>query len=165
MRLNISIDDSRVMNRLNRMAAKGESLRPLMRTCSEIMCREVEKNFAAGGRPTAWKETARSRRDGGKPLTRTARLRRSITADSDDVSARAGTNVKYARIHQLGGKTKPHIIRARNKEVLSWPGARHPVRAVNHPGSNIPARPFLVMTDDGMRQIEKSAEDYFMGGL
>lgn len=29
----------------------------------------------------------------------------------------------------------PHVIRARNARALSWPGAAHPVKQVNHPGN------------------------------
>lgn len=31
--------------------------------------------------------------------------------------------------------TRPHVIEAKNKQALHWPGARHPVRRVNHPGT------------------------------
>lgn len=31
--------------------------------------------------------------------------------------------------------TKPHPIVARRKRALSWPGASHPVKRVNHPGT------------------------------
>lgn len=31
--------------------------------------------------------------------------------------------------------TRPHIIEPRFKRALSWPGARHPVRRVRHPGT------------------------------
>lgn len=30
--------------------------------------------------------------------------------------------------------TKPHVIRPWRKRALFWPGARHPVRQVRHPG-------------------------------
>jgi hypothetical protein len=29
----------------------------------------------------------------------------------------------------------PHVIEARNAQALFWPGARHPVKKVNHPGT------------------------------
>ena len=54
-----------------------------------------------------------------------------------------GSNKVYAAIQQFGGQTKPHRIVAVNKKALFWPGAAHPVKAVNHPGSKIPARPYL----------------------
>lgn len=31
--------------------------------------------------------------------------------------------------------SRPHVIEARNGQALSWPGAAHPVRRVNHPGT------------------------------
>lgn len=36
--------------------------------------------------------------------------------------------------------TKPHVITPRRKRALSWPGGRHPVKRVNHPGN--PAQDF-----------------------
>ncbi len=49
----------------------------------------------------------------------------------------------YAPIHQFGGQTRPHVIRPKFGKALNFPGARHPVKKVNHPGSKIPARPML----------------------
>ncbi|MEW5726059.1 MAG: phage virion morphogenesis protein, partial [Thermodesulfobacteriota bacterium] len=54
-----------------------------------------------------------------------------------------GTNVLYAAILQFGGRTNPKVIEPKRKKALFWPGAAHPVKRVNHPGSVIPARPFL----------------------
>lgn len=36
--------------------------------------------------------------------------------------------------------TKPHVITPRRKRALAWPGGRHPVKRVNHPGT--PAQDF-----------------------
>lgn len=44
-----------------------------------------------------------------------------------------GTNLDYARMVSEG--TRPHRIAAAPGKALSWPGAAHPVRAVNHPGT------------------------------
>lgn len=56
------------------------------------------------------------------------------------------SGVVYAWIHELGGKTSPHIIAAKNKAFLVFFWQKKQVwmkiRSVNHPGSNIPARPF-----------------------
>jgi len=57
------------------------------------------------------------------------------------------SGVIYARIHELGGITKPHPIEARNKPrlVFFWKkkGIWMSIRKVSHPGSRIPARPYL----------------------
>jgi len=42
-------------------------------------------------------------------------------------------NVKYALAVILG--TRPHVIRPRRKKALYWPGADHPVKSVQHPGT------------------------------
>ncbi len=58
----------------------------------------------------------------GKKLATPSRLSGSI-----------GPTVKYALFVEQG--TKPHVITPKNKKALYWPGADHPVRSVNHPGS------------------------------
>lgn len=77
---------------------------------------------------------------------KTGTLRRSITHQMNGpASGWVGSrNVPYARIQDLGGTTKPHIIRSRRPEgYLFWPGASHPVKQVNHPGSVIPGNRYL----------------------
>lgn len=77
-----------------------------------------------------------------------------------------GLNVPYAAIHEFGGKTKAHVIEPLKAQILAWKGigpalpARSRAtgrlrkarggggfwifaRKVNHPGSNIPARPYV----------------------
>jgi len=52
----------------------------------------------------------------------------------------------YGAIHEFGGTTSAHVIRPVNKSILSWMGpggVRVFARKVNHPGSRIPARPYL----------------------
>ena len=77
------------------------------------------------------------------PKVQTGRLRASITTQLDrderGLVVRVGTNVEYARYVEEG--TPPHRIQARRKKALHWKGARHPVFAVNHPGTR--ARPYL----------------------
>jgi phage gpG-like protein len=77
------------------------------------------------------------------PNVRTGRLRASITHelahDERGLVARVGSNVEYARYVEEG--TEPHRIVPRRAQALHWPGAAHPVLAVNHPGTR--ARPYL----------------------
>lgn len=73
----------------------------------------------------------------------TGRLRSSIVSRAINtgrsVGYVVGTNLKYAAA--VEGGTAPHIIRPKNKKALFWPGARHPVGAVHHPGTR--AQPFM----------------------
>ena len=77
----------------------------------------------------------------------TGRLRSSISAVAlSKYSVKVGTNVSYAAIHEFGGRTKPHLIVPLKKKALSWVGEGGEVfvrRVVHHPGSTIPARPYM----------------------
>jgi len=155
-----------VLSAMMRAAAQMGDTRSLMRGVSGIMMRAVEDNFEQQGRP-AWVDlhpgTKLSRaKEGtwpGKILQRSGQLAASVVRQSTANSATVGSNKIYAAIQQLGGQTRPHVIRAKNKRALSFGGIV--VRQVNHPGSKIPARPFLGMTPRDLRDlVEESARFY-----
>jgi hypothetical protein len=101
-------------------------------------------------------------------LARDVRIKRFV-AEGDNFwvgGLQAGFAVRYAKIQELGGHTSPHDIVPRNARVLAWPiatrvvvgslGVLAPKNAgrasaqiyayamrVHHPGSNIPARPYM----------------------
>lgn len=50
----------------------------------------------------------------------------------------------HAALLEFG--TRPHVIEPKNKQALAWPGGRHPVRRVNHPGT-----PALHLMRNGLR--------------
>ena len=129
------------------------SAAPLMRRVANVMLDAVKENFAQEGRP-AWAGIKRK----GKILQDTGRLADSIVTAHDATTAAVGTNVVYARIHNNGGTTKAHMIRPKNKRALAFGG--RVVKSVRHPGSKIPARPFLKLTPDDEREIVDTAEDY-----
>ena len=135
---------------LDELALRVDRRAPLMEKIADIMLNAVDENFIAGGRP-AWEPL--KYRD-GKPLQLSGRLLASITPWHDNDTAVVGTNVIYARIQNEGGKTRPHIIRPRNKKALYFNG--HYAKKVNHPGSDIPARPFLKLTDDDYDEIRQA---------
>jgi phage gpG-like protein len=102
-----------------------------------------------------------------KLTSRTGRLRSSIRVIEprkrsgvyESGLKAGGPGVPYAAIHEFGGRTRPHKIVPRKAKVLSWrgkSGARQYARSVNHPGSNIPARPYLVPAlEKNLKQLEK----------
>lgn len=53
--------------------------------------------------------------------------------------------IPYAAIHEFGGTTKAHDILPRNGKVLAFMMNGNPAfaKVVHHPGSKIPARPYL----------------------
>lgn len=138
--VNITIDSARLMAALKRLAAAGRDLTPAMRKAAGVMADSVEENFEQEGRPDKWKSLAASTikqrtKQGtwpGKILQRRGNLARSITRHFDATSAVVGSNLAYARIHQLGGKA----------------GRGH--------ASEIPARPYLKLTEEDEADIIKS---------
>lgn len=95
-------------------------------------------------RPTPWP----ARRDGSAATLRlSGTLAKSIRSSSSSEYAMVTSDRLYAAIHQLGGRTAPHTIRPRNKKALKTPYGLF--KTVNHPGSVIPARPFLPFYRDG----------------
>lgn len=174
---------------LQRIGALDGGAPALMLQARGILRDAVEANFAAQGRPkwAALKpaslaskyQTQRTtkkgnpRRNAGerfakavaqnKILQSSGRLASSIQAQSDANSAVVGTNLVYAAIHQFGGKTGPHQIRPLNKKALAFGGIVRKV--VNHPGSKIPARPFLQLTSSDLTKLERAADNYLRGLL
>lgn len=133
---------------LQRRARALRDRKPLLRTMGEYTVQHTKRAFNEPAlRPSSWPAL-----HSGKP----SRLRKNnVLARSprviavDNGKALVGSDRKYAAIHQLGGQTRPHVIRARNGKALAWPGMRHPVKQVNHPGSKIPARPFFPFNKSG----------------
>lgn len=158
---NIDLDD--VEAKINRLLKGTRSAGPLMRIIQGDMEDEVEENFRQEGRPKwlGFKYAPNEKRGGSsaKLLQHTGRLASSIQGRSTENAAIVGTNTVYAEIQHKGGKTRPHLIKPRNKKALAFNG--RVLKSVNHPGSNIPARPFLMITPSGEVKILSHASQYF----
>lgn len=141
--IEIKIDDKDVIKKLLDLAIKGEDLRPLMKNIAGIFAYSAEENFKEEGRPK-WQDLAESTKKQRKKkntypgliLQVTGQLASSVNTYYDDDSAVIGSNLDYAAIHQLGGKT----------------GKGHKVE--------ISARPYLRLTDDDITEIIDETEKY-----
>ena len=142
-----------------------------LKECGLVLLRSVARNFKAGGRPVRWRPSKRALREGGKTLIDTARLKNSMTMRVLGRSLTVGTNVKYARIHQLGGKlnnnvtVKQHyryITQAFGKEI---DGRKVLVKQHQRKmDTYIPARPFLKVQAGDLRIMRKIVADYVATG-
>lgn len=88
------------------MTKKIADRRPLLRDAGEIMISGTARRFEQGvdpeGRP--WEISERAMAQGGQTLLDSGRLRSSIDAAEDGQTVYVGSNLAYARIHQLGGE-------------------------------------------------------------
>lgn len=71
------------------------------------------------------------------PHRKTGKYDRSFRTERTRIRGMAAVQVVndagHAALLEFG--TRPHVIEPRDKQALSWPGARHPVARVNHPGT------------------------------
>jgi len=102
------------------------ALLPAMRECMALAEATAKKDYLSGPRP-------------GKLQRRSGRLRGSITSrvrlSGDKVSGELGTNVIYARIHELGGEIRPKTAQYLKFQIAGqWRSVKQVL---------MPARPFL----------------------
>lgn len=141
--IEIKIDNKKVEKALLEIAQKTSNLRPLMKNIAGIMADSTEENFKEEGRPK-WKDLSEKtkterKKTGyypGQILQVSGQLALSVTTQYDDTSAVIGSNKIYAAIHQLGG------LAGKNKKTT------------------IPARPYLVVTDDNFEDILSQTQKY-----
>jgi phage virion morphogenesis protein len=166
--IRIQIDDREVVNMLHRLRSKMADMSPFMKNAGEILVEGTKERFQSQtdpeGRP--WKAltpayAAAKKKNKGRILTLSGQLGETIRYQlSGSSTVLVGSNKIYAAIHQLGGKTGPRTIRPKTKRALFWPGAARPVKSVRHPGSNIPARPYLGVGERDRARLLEAAQHY-----
>lgn len=141
--IEIKIDNKQIESKLLDLAKKSENLRPLMKNIAGIFAYSTEENFKEEGRPkweslkdSTIKQRTKKKQWPGKILQVTGQLASSVNTYYDNDSAVIGSNLEYAAIHQLGG------MAGRNKSV------------------EIPARPYLKLSDDDMDEILDVTKSY-----
>ena len=142
--IEIKIDNNDVERKLLELAQKSENLRPLMKNIAGIFASATEENFKNEGRPDKWtelseatkKQRTKQKKWPGQILQASGQLASSISTQYDDESAIIGSNLDYAAIHQIGGQA------GKNKKV------------------EIPARPYLKLTDDDFEEILTETEKF-----
>ena len=142
--IEIEFDNKDVHEKLLNLAKRTENLRPLMKNIAGIFSYSTEENFKEEGRPDKWvdlaestkKQRTKKRKWPGQILQVEGKLAASINTYYDNDSAVIGSNLEYAAIHQLGGQA------GKNKSV------------------EIPARPYLFLTEDDYSEVLTECEKY-----
>ena len=175
MAYNIVFDTNDFERSLAELISKFEHRAPLMRILANDMEDAVQENFAQQGRPKwmGWSPRYAKRRGPGQILQRSGRLASSIVSYSDNDTAMAGTNVIYAAVHQSGGKIS---IPARSQQAYYKQGKDGSVgnqfvkksqsnysewNTIPSYTINMPARPFLHLTESDVEGMEEKITDFF----
>jgi phage virion morphogenesis protein len=167
----VTVKADRLQTLVREARRRALDLSPAWEDIGEELLISIRKTFDAEGRPQRWAALTpayRKARPSGKILTVrgiAGGLRGSIAKRSGKTFVAVGANKVYAAIHQFGGKTKAHVIKPRRRKALHWPGALHPVKKVNHPGSKIPARPYLVVQESDWDEFEAIMQEHVIGDL
>lgn len=160
----VTVEDRELSAMIARLQKRLGDMTSAMDEIGGAVKLSVKRNFEEQGRPQRWKSSRRAQRSGGVTLSDTGRLRSSFTHRPESHQVTIGTNVRYAAILHFGGRTPARRIVARNGKALNIPGIGLR-RAVNHPGSNIPARPFLMLQEQDVATIGKIVDRYLTNGL
>ena len=154
--IELTLDDSDVKRGLAQLLRNATNNQPMMKGLAMTLESMTTENFASeswGG--DKWKDLRYSPKGKGKKLHRSGELEDSITSKAGENFARIGSNMVYAAIHHMGGKTKAHKIKPKNKKGLAFGGIVR--KSVNHPGSQIDARPYLPINAQG--KLQDDGED------
>ena len=162
----VDVDVVAAAGKLDKLNAALVNPKPLMSELGEYLLGSTKDRFKTMQAPdgTPWAPLKPSylkakKQNKGKILTLGGYLRGQMRWQPDGQDAvLIGSNRVYARIHQLGGTTSPHVIKPRTKKALAFNGLV--LKSVRHPGSKIPARPFLGLSREDRQEVTKRTIDW-----
>ena len=169
MGIRITIAGEKAQDFLGGFAARVSDLKPLHERIAMLMAASIRENFDAGGRPAKWKQSKRAKGQRGQTLRDTNRLMNSITSKGDANRAVAGTNDVRAAVLHFGVKkgsfgTVQAAVRAHIRTIR---GKEQKVRAHSRkqlmPWGDIPARPFVLLQNDDIGEIQNMVGTYLTG--
>lgn len=124
----------------------------ISQTMGEILRTGTLDRFDSGKSPdgNAWPKSIRAS-GGGKTLVDSGRLRNSINVRSSASGVEVGTNTVYAAIHQFGGPI--------SAKSASWLVFNVGGQTVRKKSVNIPARPYLGVSDEDEKEIKSMIDE------
>lgn len=184
--VSITIDDRRMLDALNQLQRAAERPAGAMKTLGQHFVTSTQMNIEHETAPdgTPWPPLSprtANRRVGGKrrgehPMLRVSgRLYASISYLAEPDSVEWGSNVVYARIHQLGGvidipartgKVSLKGLRRKGGGIRSrfvrpgTRGAREKSVSIRGHQVRIPARPYLGITAADRQAVPQIIADY-----
>jgi phage virion morphogenesis protein len=182
--IQLKVDKSKIEKVLKELSQKTSNLRPVMRAIAEDMMQATKENFDTQGArlgkkwqnlsPSTLKIRAR-RGYNGPMLQQEGHLYDSITSFADDNTAMVGSNLVYAKTHQLGSNKTVSIspfarkVASRNVFQRRKDGKGDTKKLLasgigyvkqHSRKMNITARPFLGLNDNDINGIQNTIVKY-----
>lgn len=135
--INLAIVGSRSL--VGRMERLPPTVRAVLRAKIQVLRLKLEA------------KVKRDKLSGQVLKVRSGALRRSIASKVEETATTitgkvfSSGDVKYARIHELGGTTPAHVIEPNKAKALAFAMGGKMIfrKRVNHPGSKMPERSYL----------------------
>ena len=165
--INTEIRIDRFNTLIKALKSRAKDMKPVMAAIGNQVVKSIRQNFREEGRPVKWTPSKKTR---GRTLLGTGALMKGIHYELDNdgaaVTVKTGPQ-KYAAIHQFGGTTAAHDIVARNRKALRFTvgGLTIYRKSVKHPGSTIPARPYMMLQDEDEMKIEELLTRHLLSDL
>ena len=152
MRINIDLDDHAVRQAFNRLLSAGADVSPLLQDVGERLLTSTKDRFddqkAPDGTPWAPLSAAtkaRKKKNKDKILIQDGYLKGQIDYQIGGDTLLVGSSLIYASTHQFGAE-KGSFGKTKRGAPIPW--------------GDIPARPFLGLSDDDRRDILEIVSDY-----
>ena len=157
MRINIEVDDGDVLDALNRLRRAGGEMAPALRSIGEGLVNSTRERFSSQTAPdgSPWaplaeSTKARKRRNKDKILTRDGDLRREVSYRVGPDHVDVGSSRIYAGTHQFGADRGSYGDTSTGQPI---------------PWGDIPASPFLGVSDGDRHMIEEVFTDHLREAL
>lgn len=176
--ISIKVNTNALEHTVETLQHRLSHMRPVMAGISLLMLEVVEDAFANERDPVTgapWQplkpatQQQRARHGhAGKILQVTGSLAASVQAEAGDDYALVGTNKSYAAVHQFGF-SGTQSVSAHSRQVSKVFGKRlakavHQAVKAHSRQQNIPARPFLGMSQSDEQRIKDKVQNYLLHG-
>ena len=156
--ITIELDDREVLDYLHQLQQRTGDMTPALQEIGEYLIQSTRERFGAGTAPdgTPWAEnspTTLSRKKGTQPLIgETKRLSTEFSYFIGNNELTFGSPIEYAAIQQFGGKQGSSGRGRYKTRKGSFP----------IPWGDIPARPFIGISDDDQVKILDIIQGYLV---
>lgn len=166
------MNNAQIIKGFNSKTEKIKDCSEVMRDIAEDMRSEVQKRFRNEKSPDGekWEQSKRAKEEGGKTLSKTGRLKGSITGKSGKDYAVSGTNTKYASTHNEGvkkgegGTVEANVRKHTRKTRGGETNVKAHTRTQIVPWGDIPQRQFLGFGKSQKARYKKWIKEYLKGG-